>query len=165
MYLFMREQAGGKQMKEGSKLQRADKARTQYVNRLSEKGIRLSLTDNSHVIFRTETDKVVGIPSASFDEKRGPEGGWWMGLPNEYFDFIILLCQRDADTPLDFVLPRSFFLSIWKDDLHWEWLSSGWRVQFDVRQRNGDFELKLKGRKRVPENLQGFLGKAETLAG
>lgn len=88
-----------------------------------------------------------------------------MGLPNEYFDFIILLCQRDADTPLDFVLPRSFFLALWKDDLYWQHLSSGWQVKFDVRRHDNEYELKLKGKRRIPEKIKGFVGNIEILTG
>lgn len=148
-------------MNEGTKFQRAEKARAEYVNLLSDKGIRLIHT-NSRVIFRTETGKVVGIP---YSTARPCNKGWFMGLPNEYFDFIILLCQGIANAPLDFVLPRSFFSPLWNDDLYWQYQSGGWQVKFDVRQRDDEFDLKLKGRKRTPEKIEGFLGRVEVLAG
>ena len=149
-------------MGESSKQQRAEKIRTEYVKTLGEKGIQLRPT-TSQVIFLTETNKVVGIPSAS-ETARGREGGWWMGLPNEYFDFIILLCQRKNDAPLDFVLPRSFFEVLWKDDLYWQYQSSSWHVKFDVWRHEDDYQLKLKGRRRPPETIRRYLGNIEMLA-
>ena len=146
-------------MNEGSKLQRAEKARKEYVNTLREKDIILRPTA-SRVIFETVTGKIVGMPYAT---RRLSNKGWFMGLPNEYFDFIILLCQADA-APLDFVLPRSFFLPIWENDLYWQYQSSGWQVKFDVKQREDQYALKLKGRGIFSENLQRFLGQTEALS-
>jgi hypothetical protein len=148
-------------MNEISKFQSAKKTRTEYVNRLSESGIRLSRT-SSQVIYMTEQRKIVGIPCA-VETQRPPQGGWWLGLPNRHFDFVILLCQRDTEMPLDFVLPVTFFSMIW-DSLYWEYLSSGWQVQFDVRRREDEFELKLKGKRRGIAKIQGFLGHVEILA-
>jgi hypothetical protein len=149
-------------MNEDSRVQRADEVRMEYVSRLSERGTRLSRPCRSRVVFRTEQGKIVGIPGAA-ETPRPPEGGWWLGLPNQRFDFIILLCQTGTGTPLDFVLPPAFVSEVWAS-LYWEYQSSGWRVQFDVRRHGVDeFELKRKGG--TAKTIRRFLGQVEILAG
>jgi hypothetical protein len=144
------------------KAQQGAKARTEYLAVLGKKGIQLKRT-NSDVTFRTEKGKVLAVPSAS-ETARGSDRRWWLGLPDEYFDFIVLLCQDDDGSVHDFVLPRFFFSALWKDDLHWERMSSGWRVQFDVRRRANEYGLKLRGRKRPLESISHLLGKTEIFA-
>jgi hypothetical protein len=148
-------------MDELPKNQKGLKVRTEYLAVLEEKDIRLKRTE-SDVIFRTEKGKVLAVPYAS-ETAKGAEQRWWLGLPNEYFDVIILLCKAHDGSVNDFVLPRCFFLALWKDDLHWEWMRTGWRVQFDVRRRGSEYGLKLRGRKRPLEIISDLLGRIEIL--
>ena len=145
-------------MAEVSKLQRAEKVRTEYVNKLSERGIQLNRT-GSLVICLTETGKVVGMPCAA-DTKRSPDGGWWMGLPNVYLDFVILLCQTEAEATLDFVLPRTFLLEV-RGSLYTQYQNGGFHHKYDVRRHGDEYELKLKGRRVASKNISNFLGQIE----
>ena len=138
-------------MSGASKLQRAEIMRNNYVKKLGENGIRLKPTA-SRVVFKTDSGKTVGMPSAT--ERPSPKEGWFMGLPNQRYDFIVLLCQtNNAEAPLDFVFPPKFVSEIW-DSLSLQYTNS--QVKFDVRQRHGEYELKVKDG--INKRIQQFLG-------
>lgn len=144
-------------MNEGSKFQRAEKARKVYVDTLIQRGVLLNPT-NSRVIFRTQTGKKVGLP---FSTERPSNGGWFMGLPDQHFDFVILLCQIDTSTFLDFVFPPEFVSDIW-DSLSRQYQGSDCQVKFDVRRRIDAHELRM-GKGRASELIQHFLSHTEII--
>ena len=84
-----------------------------------------------------------------------------MGLPDQHFDFVILLCQMDAATVFDFVFPVAFVSEIW-DSLSRQYQRSECQVKFDVQRRGDDYGLTMtKGR--VSEQIQRFLSHTEVL--
>jgi hypothetical protein len=145
-------------MNEISRVQKGEEARTEYANRLRERSIRLSRID-SRVKFRTDSGKIAGIPYAS--EKPRRPNRWFLGLPDQRFDFVILLCETDTGTLLDFVFTPNFVSEIWpslsvQDSIR--------QVKFEVCRRSvDDYELKVKGG--IAKKIRRFLGHVEILTG
>lgn len=84
-----------------------------------------------------------------------------MGLPDQHFDFVVLLCQIDPSTTLDFVFPATFVSEIW-DSLSRQYQGSECQVKFDVRRRASGYELTMpKGH--ASEQIRRFLGQTELL--
>ena len=65
---------------------------------------------------------------------------WWLGLPDEHFDFIVLLCQTDSGERLDFVFPSDFVSEVWGSLSR----DSKRHVKLNVFRSGVDYELRLK---------------------
>jgi hypothetical protein len=116
-------------MNEESPIKRGERARASYIADLDKKGIRLvQVQDQSRrrVIYKTHSGKIVGLPYARELPQKGP-GRWFLGLPQQHFDFVVLLCETSQGELLDFVFPPDFVGEIWDS------LSSAERGQGDVK--------------------------------
>jgi len=116
---------------------KANEVRTAYVNDLSHK-LGSHLRRRSEVIFETQLGKSVGMPYAT--ELTNLPDRWWLGLPDEHFDFLVLLCETDSGELLDFVFPPEFVSEIWSS------LSRDGKkhVKLNVFRSGVDYELRLK---------------------
>lgn len=90
-----------------SKNARGKLRRAEYIRKLEENGIRLSHTKGR--IYETASGRLVGIAYASevIAQK------WWMGLLDETYDVLVLLCESRSGEVIDFVLPPSFVRKVW----------------------------------------------------
>jgi hypothetical protein len=140
-----------------SHVQRGQNARKAYVNELSERGIRLSRASR-RVEFMTRSGKIVGVPWA--EEKLSKPNRWFLGLPDQHFDFVILLCQSSDGKLLDFVFPSDFVSEIW-DSLPLQYSND--HRKFDVKIREGECALKVNGR--AAYRIQRFLENVAVLTG
>ncbi len=149
-------------MNEESPIKRGEKARASYIADLDKKGIHLvQIQDQARrrVIYKTQSGKIVGLPYARELPQKGPDR-WFLGLPPQHFDFVVLLCETDKGELLDFVLPPDFVAEIWGS------LSSAEQgkgdVKFEVLRQPQDDKLAMKNGRLKP--VRRFLGRAEPLA-
>jgi hypothetical protein len=133
--------------KEGaiSPQQRGNLARDVYVQRLSREGIVLHRVVAKR--YRTPSGIEVGIAYAS--ELKDKPDAWFLGLADEHFDAVVLLCETESGQTLDFVLPPKFVAEIWSPAL----LSrNNKQVKFHVFKRGSTYELQLRGGRMMPIN-------------
>lgn len=134
---------------------RANEVRTAYLDDLSHKrGTRLRR--RSEVTYETQSGKSVGIPYAT--ELADLPDRWWLGLPDEHFDFVILLCGTGPGRPLDFILPSDFVSEVWNSLSR----DSKRHVKLNVFKSGGDYELRL--RDGVGKRIGRFCGACEILS-
>lgn len=90
-----------------SKNARGKLRRAEYIRKLEANGIRLSHTKGR--IYETASGRRVGIAYASevIPQK------WWMGLLDERYDVVVLLCESRSGKVIDFVLPPGLVHKAW----------------------------------------------------
>lgn len=111
--------------------------RDEYLRGLRTKGIELRRLRGR--LFQTASGKRVGISYAS---ERQPDK-WWMGLPDEHYDIVILLCQTSTGETLDFVLPPDFVNKVW-DRLSSTNKASKKQREWHVHRSGPNYELEPK---------------------
>jgi hypothetical protein len=87
--------------------QRGNLRRKVFIDELRNSGIKL--TNIEEVLYKTETGGLIGIASAT--ESTKPPGRWFLGLPVQNYDQIVLLCEKRDRTMLSFVFPKDFLQS------------------------------------------------------
>ena len=130
---------------QASARKRGSRVRHHYVNSvLSSEGISFERLASKK--YRSASGLVVGIPYARQLDIRGPS--WFLGLADEDFDCVILLCeQADTEEIVAFVFPPEFVKRIWKT------LSrSEGQVKFHITRSTTTYELRLPGPSRIPIN-------------
>ena len=132
---------------------RAQKRRAEWLEQQRRNGIHLRQIGEK--TFETEGDKKVGTPFAR--ERPGQPDLWWLGLADESFDFVVLLCEDDSGALLDFVLPASFLATVWSQ-LSRDGMG---QVKFHVLRNGPNLELRLKGG--VLRQINQFLGSTAAL--
>jgi hypothetical protein len=90
-----------------TKNERGKACRDTYVRKLSSGGIRLFRVKGR--IYEATSGRRVGIAYAS--EVLADK--WWMGLLDEKYDVVVLLCEPRSGDVLDFVLPTDFVRKAW----------------------------------------------------
>jgi hypothetical protein len=134
--------------------QKANQIRTAYVNELSQK-LGYNLRRRSEIIYETQSGKVIGMPYAR--ELGKLPDRWWLGVPDERFDFLVLLCETSTGDLLDFVLPPDFVKQVWNSLSR----DSNGYVKVNVFKTGLDYELRPEG---VPRKIRRFLKRIEMLA-
>ena len=122
-----------------SRKARGKACRVEYLRRLHSKGINLSRLKGR--TFQTSSGKRVAIAYAS----ETLPNTWWMGLPDEQYDVVILLCATTSGETLDFVLPPNFLNRVWgqltlasnKQHREWHVVRSGPNYELDPKRRLG----------------------------
>ena len=114
--------------------ERGKACRNEYLRRLLSKGINLSGLKGRR-IFQTSSGKRVGIAYAS----ERPDG-WWMGLPDDHYNVVVLLCKTSSGETLDFVLPPNFVNRVWGGFS----LSETGQREWHVKQSGPNYELDPK---------------------
>lgn len=89
--------------------------------------------------YRTEGQRIVGISYAKELDIRSDS--WFLGLSDEHYDFLILLCESSKDEIAAFILPTEIVRRIWNA------LSrSNGQVKFHIsRIAWSAYELRLPG--------------------
>ena len=90
------------------------------------------------VVYETQMQRRVGIACAT--ERPKTINKWFLGLPDEHYDVVVLLCEDDSREVLDFVLPADLISPIWN------LLSrSGGQVKFHVERNGVNWVLRIPG--------------------
>lgn len=103
---------------------------------------RHSLTPEKGQIYRTQSGSRVGVAVTAV---------WFLGLPDTQLDCVVLLCHTDNGEVLDFVLPMTAMSDVWP-----RLSRSGDQVKFNVKRRNGTYQLQVPGA--GPLDIRPFLG-------
>jgi len=122
-----------------SRKARGKACRVEYMRRLLNKGINLSRVKGR--TYQTSSGKRVAIAYAS----ETLPNTWWMGLPDEQYDVVILLCETSSGETLDFILPPNFLSRVWgqltlasnKKHREWHVVRSGPNYELDPKRRLG----------------------------
>jgi len=112
------------------------KARSEMTRRSWIQGCKLPLRQVKHRLYQTPSGSSVGIAYASENQDKRPDK-WWLGLPDQRYDVVVLLCEKADGTLLDFVLPRSFLGPAWPSLTR-----SGGQVEFHVEQSGATFNFR-----------------------
>jgi hypothetical protein len=91
-----------------SRKARGTHRREGYARRLRSQGVHLGKMRGAK--YQTSSGRIVGIGYASEVQ---PDK-WFMGLPDEPYDILILLCETSSGELLDFILPTEFVGGIWR---------------------------------------------------
>ena len=134
---------------EESPRERGSRVRSHYIEFvLASEGIHLVRVATKK--YRTPAGLLVGIAYASELDVR-PES-WFLGLSDESYDFVILLCESSGGAIAAYVLPPEFVRRIWKA------LSrSNGQVKFHITRTSTTHELRLPGSRilKIDEYLNG----------
>jgi len=110
-----------------------EKARGELLATLQEHGVRLVRAGKR--VFHTPSGRKLGIAYASEVPERPDK--WWLGLPDEPFDIVVLLCRSLDGGLSEFVLPSHFVTQVWPQLSR---NSSGQRI-FHVYKSGPNYEL------------------------
>ena len=126
-----------------SRKARGKASRDEYLRRLRTKGIDLSRLKGR--TFQTSSGKRVGIAYASEINANK----WWMGLPDEQYDVVVLLCETSLGETLDFVLPPDFVNRVWRrltlsnEQREWHVVKGGPNYELDPKRKLGQITAYL----------------------
>jgi hypothetical protein len=115
------------------------KARGEMARRSWIQGCKLHLRHVKNRLYQTPSGSSVGIASATENEDKRPDR-WWLGLPDQSYDVVVLLCEKSDGVVLDFVLPRSFLAPVWSGLTR-----SGGQVEFHVEQSGATVNFRTPG--------------------
>jgi hypothetical protein len=142
---------------EVSARERGNRVRDQYIEGILATH-KIQLHRISSKKYRTSDNRLIGLTYAKELEIR--PSFWFLGLSDEHFDCVILLCESSDSSGAEIaalVLPPEFVRQIWKD------LSrSKGQVKFHIA-RTGymSFELSLPGSRRL--NISQYLNAVHVL--
>jgi len=111
-----------------------NKTRREWVHQFNSQRSGHNLRQVKGVKYQTGSGRRVGIASAR--ERDQLPFKWFLGLPDEHFDYVILLCQPQSGPMLDFVLPPDFVSRIWS-----RLSDHAGQKKFHVVQNGGNYEL------------------------
>ena len=121
------------------------KAREDFVSAGRNRGYELVSQGNS--IYRTATGKKVVL---RFANEQKPDR-WFLGVRDDRYDIVVLLCQQSSGGMVEFVLPREFLSEVWGSMSR-----SGNELKFNVARSGVNWSLLVPGRDVEP--LNRFLG-------
>ena len=100
--------------------------------------------------YRTASGKKVGITFAN--ELEGKPDRWWLGIKDDHYDVVVLLCNQESGKMLHFALPYEYIEKIWPS------LSrSAGEVKFNVIREGETYSLLVPPQRR--ESISMFLSK------
>lgn len=108
--------------------------RREWVHRINSQSKGGLIHHLKGVKYQTDSGRRLGIACAR--ERQQFPFKWFLGLPDERFDFAVLLCQPQSRPQLDFVLPPDFVARVWPSLSH----NSG-QKKFHVVQSGENYEL------------------------
>lgn len=105
------------------------------------------LVSRGKTVFETANGYRVAIP---FANEQRPDR-WFLGISDEKYDVVVLLCQQEGGELFDFVLPEVFLEKFWLS-----FSRSGGQVKFNVSRSGGNWSLLVPGYE--SQAVDGFLG-------
>jgi len=128
--------------------QMGQNARNRFVELGSRVGFRLIPLGGK--AYRTTSGKKIGVTFAN--ELEGKPDRWWLGIKDEHYDVVVLLCNQGSGSMLDFILPYEEIKEIWPS------LSrSAGEVKFNIIREGETYSLLVPPQRR--ESISRFLGK------
>ena len=100
----------------------------------------IHLTKISGVVHRTQNNRIVGIASAS--ESNEKPGTWFLGLPDENYFTVVLLCGKKHCPETFSVIPSNQFISRFIDKLSTD--SQG-QIKFNIIKTSDNVYMRIPG--------------------
>jgi hypothetical protein len=122
---------------------KGDSVRSRWVQNLHHEGISLQRLRGKR--YETLSGMKVGIAYASELDVR-PDA-WFLGLADENFSIVVLLCEPSDKNVIDFVFPYDFVKQIWN-----RLSRSHGQVKFNVVKSGSNYELRLSGAELISIN-------------
>jgi hypothetical protein len=119
-------------------------ARKTFLDAGRGRGYRLMA--RGRTIFETPRGRKVAI---LFANEQRPDR-WFLGMSDEKYDVVVLLCQDSDGALFDFILPWEFMEKFWR-----AFSRSGGQVKFNVSRSGGNWSLLIPGQESQP--IQHFL--------
>jgi hypothetical protein len=132
--------------------ERGNLARLTFTQRLVSESVAVHRVSEKR--YRTQSGLEIGIAYASEQSTR-PEL-WFLGLADERFDIVVLLCETVSGGVLEFILPPKFVRDVWAS------LSrSRGEVKFHVLRKGNAYRLRIPGGFLLP--IGEYLGTTEAI--
>ena len=119
-------------------------ARETFLDAGVDRGYRL--TRLGKTVCETNKGHKVAIP---FANEQRPDR-WFLGISDEKYDVIVLLCQEKDGDLFDFIVPRDFLEKFWK-----AFSRSGGQVKLNVSRHGKNWHLIVPGYE--PQAIGSFL--------
>ena len=119
---------------EVSAKKRGRKKRDDFVERIKKLGIECRLVKGQ--IYKVNNRALMGI---AYSSERTSGNRWFLGLPSENYETIVLLCENKSRELKYFILPKEFI------DAHQHSFSrdENNQIKFNVCLKNGEYQLKI----------------------
>ena len=127
----------------GSRKARGKSARAGWLSQRAKSGILLAQVEGR--IYETAKRARVGIAYASEQVHRPDK--WWLGLRDEVYSVVVLLCQDGNGRLLDFVIPIQTLSPFWGI-----FSRHGGQVEFHVERTGPNYALRVPGGRAIPMN-------------
>lgn len=108
--------------------------REAFIENLQKKGIKIKHFKGA--IYKTEIGRIVGIASAT--EFKWKKGYWFLGLPAQNYDLLVLLCETIDGKLLSFIFSSEFL----KENSP-NFILSGGNYKFHIFMKNGKYYTKF----------------------
>jgi len=113
---------------------RGRKKRDEFVERIKKLGIECRLVKGQ--IYKVNNRALMGI---AYSSERRSGNRWFLGLPSENYETIVLLCENRSKELKHLILPRKFIdanqHSFSRDENN--------QIKFNVCLKNGEYQLKI----------------------
>lgn len=119
-------------------------ARESFLDAGADRGYRLIPLGKT--VFETNKGHKVAIP---FANEQRPDR-WFLGISDEKYDVVVLLCQGKDGDLLDFIVPRDFLEKFWR-----AFSRSGGQVKLNVSRHGKIWYLVVPGYE--PQTIGSFL--------
>jgi len=108
--------------------------RDDFVERIKELGIQCRLVKGQ--IYKVNNRALMGI---AYSSERKSGNRWFLGLPSENYEAIVLLCENKSRELEHFILPKDFI------NAHQDTFSrdENNQIKFNVCLKNGEYQLKI----------------------
>lgn len=130
---------------------RGQERRTAFVKRAEELGIHTLQLKG--VQYKVNNRNLIGI---AYSNETRPNR-WFLGLPPENFDTIVLLCERKKGQILSFVLSKEFYQKV-KNLMSTD---DNGQLKYNISFRNGEYQFVIP--KRGYEKINLFLDNFDNL--
>jgi hypothetical protein len=119
-------------------------ARESFLDAGADRGYRL--TPLGKTVFETNKEHKVAIP---FANEQRPDR-WFLGISDEKYDVVVLLCQEKDGDLFDFIVPRGLLEKFWR-----AFSRSGGQVKLNVSRHGKIWRLVVPGYE--PQTIGSFL--------
>lgn len=120
--------------------EKGEHRREQFLSELSEKGIHISQVKGT--LFKNKSGKFIGIASAS----EVKDNRWFLGLPQNKYWSIVLICEGKNGKLSSFILPEDF-LSDYLRKMSLD--KEGEQIKFNIFLKGNKYQLQIRREGRV----------------
>jgi hypothetical protein len=128
---------------QSSRKARGKSARAEWLSQRAKSGVLLTQVEGR--VYETAKRARVGIAYAGEQANRPDK--WWLGLRDQAYSVIVLLCRDGNGKLLDFVVPSQTLSPFWRI-----FSRHGGSVEFHLERTGPNYALRVPGGRSVPMN-------------